>query len=89
MSQIDKIIYIPLLFWFIILIIVLYFLIFSYFLTIFLTIFKVRVLYFNSLTKLCNNNIKNIFFILLLHNLVKLLKYKTRTLNIVKNIVKK
>ena len=70
MSQIDKIIYIPVLFWFIILISILYFIVFSYFLTVFLTILKIRVLYFNDLIKLCNNNIKNAFLILLLHNLL-------------------
>ena len=70
MSQIDKIIYIPVLFWFIILISILYFIVFSYFLTTFLTILKIRVLYFNDLIKLCNNNIKNAFLILLLHNLI-------------------
>ena len=70
MSQIDKIIYIPLLFWFIILILFLYFIIFSYFLTTFLTILKIRVLYFNDLVKLCNINIKNTFLILTLSNLL-------------------
>ena len=56
MSQIDKIVYIPLIVWFIILILVLYFIVFSFFLTIFLSIFKVRVLYFNKLNDFFNNN---------------------------------
>jgi len=63
MSQIDKIVYIPLIFWFIILMIVLYFIVFSFFLSIFLTIFKVRVLYFNKLNDLLNNNYRTILIL--------------------------
>lgn len=64
MSQIDKIVYIPLIFWFIILMLVLYFIVFSFFLTIFLTIFKVRVLYFNKLNDICVNNYRIILILL-------------------------
>lgn len=53
MSQIDKIIYIPLLFWFIILILVLYFFIFSYFFSIFLTILKVRIIFYKEIKNNC------------------------------------
>lgn len=53
MSQIDKIIYIPLLFWFIILLIFLYFIIFSYFFSIFLTILKVRVIFYKEIKYNC------------------------------------
>jgi len=53
MSQIDKIIYIPLLFWFIILILVLYFFIFSYFFSIFLTILKVRIIFYKDIKNNC------------------------------------
>lgn len=63
MSQIDKIVYIPLIFWFIILMLALYFIVFSFFLTIFLTIFKVRVLYFNKLNDLFINNYKIILIL--------------------------
>lgn len=63
MSQIDKLVYIPLIFWFIILMIILYFIVFSFFLTIFLTIFKVRVLYFNKLNDLFNNNYRTILIL--------------------------
>lgn len=59
MSQIDKIIYIPILIWFIFLFIFFYFLIFSYFLSIFLTIMKVRTLYYETLI-LYNVYMKNI-----------------------------
>jgi len=49
MSQIDKIIYLPLLFWFIILLFILYFFIFSYFFSIFLSILKVRMIFYKDI----------------------------------------
>jgi hypothetical protein len=49
MSQIDKIIYIPLLFWFIILFIFLYFVILSLFTLIIIVTTKTRVLYLRAL----------------------------------------
>lgn len=55
MSQIDKIIYLPLLFWFIILLILLYFFIFSYFFSIFLSILKVRIIFYKEIK---NNSIQ-------------------------------
>jgi len=55
MSQIDKIIYLPLLFWFIILLILLYFFIFSYFFSIFLSILKVRIIFYKDIK---NNSIQ-------------------------------
>jgi len=55
MSQIDKIIYLPLLFWFIILLIFLYFFIFSYFFSIFLSILKVRIIFYKDIK---NNSIQ-------------------------------
>lgn len=64
MSQIDKIVYIPLIFWFIILILVLYFIIFSFFLTIFLSIFKTRVFYFKKLNDFFINNYKVIILLI-------------------------
>ena len=64
MSQIDKIVYIPLIFWFIILIFILYFIVFSFFLSIFLTIFKVRVLYFNQLNDYLIKNYKLIIILI-------------------------
>lgn len=70
MSQIDKIVYIPLIFWFIVLMLILYFIIFSFFLTIFLTIFKVRVLYFNKLNDLFNNNYKIILILVSLNKVL-------------------
>jgi hypothetical protein len=75
MSQIDKIIYIPLLFWFIIFIVFIYFFVFSYFLTTFLTIIKIRVLYLKNLNKLFNKNIINISIIFLANNLFNYYNY--------------
>ena len=49
MSQIDKIIYLPLIFWFIILFIVLYFVVLSLFSLVILVTAKTRVLYLNAL----------------------------------------
>lgn len=74
MSQIDKIVYIPLIFWFIILMLILYFIIFSFFLTIFLSIFQVRVLYFKKLNNVCVKNYK-IILTLLLFNKILFLSY--------------
>jgi len=64
MSQIDKIIYLPLLFWFIILLIFLYFFIFSYFFTIFLSILKVRIIFYKDIKNNCIQkyiNLMNIY----------------------------
>lgn len=55
MSQIDKIIYIPLLFWFCILFGLLYFIIFSYFLSNFFYMFFTRELYFENLINFLSN----------------------------------
>lgn len=55
MSQIDKIIYIPLLIWFWVFFIVLYFLIFVYFLGYFFYVYRVRILLINSLMNLLLN----------------------------------
>lgn len=49
MSQIDKIIYLPLIFWFIVLFIFFYFIILSLFLLIMLITAKTRILYLNNL----------------------------------------
>lgn len=63
MSQIDKIIYIPLLFWFISLILILYFLIFTLFISTILTTMKLRVLYYKDLVKQIKLDNKQLFFI--------------------------
>ncbi len=70
MSQIDKIVYIPLIFWFIILVLVLYFIVFSFFLTIFLSIFKVRVLYFNKLNDFFITNYRAITILVSLNKVI-------------------
>jgi len=70
MSQIDKIIYIPLLFWFIILIIILYFIIFSYFFSIFLTILKVRIIFYKDIKNNCIKKYINIIYIYILNNML-------------------
>jgi hypothetical protein len=49
---------------------VLYFIVFSFFLTIFLTIFKVRVLYFNKLNDLFKNNYKIILILVSLNKVL-------------------
>jgi len=56
MSQIDKVIYIPLLFWFWILFISFYFFIFSYFLAFLYSTLKLRNLFFDKLIDLCYNS---------------------------------
>jgi hypothetical protein len=70
MSQIDKIAYLPLLVWFIILLFILYFFMFSYFLAIFLTLLKVRISYFKKL-----KNMNVITFTSLLSLILKNLVY--------------
>lgn len=49
MSQVDRLVYVPLLFWFVILLLLLYFVVYSYFLPLFFTAFKVRRLFFYNL----------------------------------------
>lgn len=64
MAQIDKIIYIPLVFWFIMLLILVYFIIFSFFISTFLSISKIRVFFFFELTNIVKihlNNIKGLY----------------------------
>jgi hypothetical protein len=73
MSQIDKIIYLPLLFWFIILLFILYFFIFSYFFTIFLSILKVRIIFYKDIK---NNSILKYL------NLINIYNYYNISLNI-------
>lgn len=70
MSQIDKIIYLPLLLWFIVLIVILYFIIFTYFLSIFISISKGRIIYIKSLIGKCNIKMSNITYILKLKNIL-------------------
>lgn len=60
MSQIDKIIYLPLLFWFIILLFILYFFIFSYFFSIFLSILKVRIIFYKEIKNNCIQKYTNL-----------------------------
>ncbi len=91
MSQIDKIIYIPLLFWFIILIVILYFIIFSYFFSIFLTILKVRIIFYKDIKNNCILKYKQIIYIYLQKSLLFIcfnvfnINYINR-INILKNI---
>lgn len=91
MSQIDKIIYIPLLFWFIILIVILYFIIFSYFFSIFLTILKVRIIFYKEVKNNCILKYKHIIYIYLQNSILFIcfnifnINYINR-LNILKNI---
>jgi len=59
MSQIDKIIYIPLLFWFIILFIILYIVVFFLFSIIIFTTIKIRILYIKDLHNYLKNITKN------------------------------
>jgi hypothetical protein len=73
MSQIDKIIYLPLLFWFIILLILLYFFIFSYFFSIFLTILKIRIIFYKEIKNQC---------VLKYINLLNLIYFKNNYINI-------
>lgn len=49
MSQVDKLVYLPLLFWFVVLFLSLYFLVFCYLLPLFFTAFKTRRLFFIDL----------------------------------------
>lgn len=55
MSQIDKVVYFPLLVWFCVLFLIFYFFMFSYFLTYFFYAFKVRLYFFNELINFCYN----------------------------------
>lgn len=73
MSQIDKIIYLPLLFWFIILILFLYFFVFSYFFSIFLSILKVRIIFYKEIR---SNSIKKY------SNLINLLTFYKVLINL-------
>lgn len=66
MSQIDKIIYMPSIFWFIFLLLVIYFVVYNHILVVFLSTFKVRVLYFNNLYNLYIKDI--VFSIFLLYS---------------------
>jgi hypothetical protein len=74
MSQIDKVIYIPILFWFIILFIIFYGFIYSLFLSSFFYVFKIRNQFFLSLEILSqqyifmNNLLNNFDFKKLLSN---------------------
>jgi len=63
MSQVDKIIYIPLLFWFIILILILYFIIFTIFLSYFISISKGRIIYIQNIINISNIENENIDYI--------------------------
>lgn len=83
MSQIDKLIYLPLLLWFILFMIVLYFIIFSSFLSMFLSINKGRVIYIKSLINKCNKKMKRIVFILKFNNILFIIN------NISKNLLNK
>jgi hypothetical protein len=81
MSQIDKIIYIPLLFWFIILILILYSIIFTIFLSQILSINKVRLKYINKLldlTLVINKLIKYI------NNIINLYLLKVKNIKLIK-----
>jgi hypothetical protein len=85
MSQIDKIIYLPLLFRFIILIIFLYSIIFTIFLSQILSINKIRYKYINKLLKISqiiNKFIKYINKILYIY----IVKFKNMKMIKVKNI---
>lgn len=73
MSQIDKIIYLPLLLWFIAFIFLLYFIIFTYFLSIFISISKGRIIYIKFLISKCNIKMSNINYILKLKNIIYIL----------------
>jgi len=79
MSQIDKIIYLPLLFWFIILILFLYFFVFSYFFSIFLSILKVRIIFYKEIRNNCIQKYKNLI------NLLTFYKVLINLLNISNN----
>jgi hypothetical protein len=69
MSQIDKIIYLPLLFWFIILLFILYFFIFSYFFSIFLSILKVRIIFYKEIKNNCIQKYTNLIHIYNYYNI--------------------
>jgi hypothetical protein len=79
MSQIDKIIYLPLLFWFIILILFLYFFVFSYFFSIFLSILKVRIIFYKEIKNNCIQKYTNLI------NLLTYYKVLINLLNISNN----
>ena len=61
MSQVDRLVYIPLLFWFIILFVGLYLIIYCYFLPMFYTVFKTRRLFFFNLFQ-ANELAVNLFY---------------------------
>jgi len=81
MSQIDKIIYIPLLFWFIILIITLYSIIFVIFLSQILSINKVRFKYINKILKISQIISKSIKYI---NNIIYIYIYKFKNIKMIK-----
>ena len=81
MSQIDKIIYIPLLFWFIILILILYSIIFVIFLSQFLSINKIRFKYINNILKISQITSKIIKY---MNNLININILKLKNLKIIK-----
>lgn len=68
MSQIDKLVYMPLLFWFWILFVLFYFFVFSYFLSFFFYTFKTRLFLFNELINLSYiySTFMNYFYILVM-----------------------
>ena len=81
MSQIDKIIYIPLLFWFIILILILYSIIFVIFLSQFLSINKIRFKYINNILKISQITSKIVKY---MFNLININILKLKNLKIIK-----
>ena len=81
MSQIDKIIYIPLLFWFIILILIIYSIIFVIFLSQFLSINKIRFKYINNILKISQITSKITKY---MYNLININILKLKNLKIIK-----
>jgi hypothetical protein len=81
MSQIDKIIYIPLLFWFIILILILYSIIFVIFLSQFLSINKIRFKYINNILEISQITSKITKY---MYNLININILKLKNLKIIK-----
>lgn len=61
MSQVDKIAFLPLIIWFIFLIIILYWLVYTIFISIYISVFKIRILYFKWLILKSNIRIKKIY----------------------------
>jgi len=73
MAQIDKVAYIPLLVWFILLFIVIYIFVYSFFLTVFILTFKTRNKYVEELMNLIvtSYNIINLFYFIIIEGLTK------------------